>query len=77
MRVHRNDARAWQVRNAQNAGFRAAIVYNDDGDDSLILMGSDGSIDVAIPSVFVGATAGAILFDSDKYVIFFIVSLSN
>ena len=56
-----------QIHNVQNAGFRAAIVYNDDDDDGLIVMGSTGSFNVAIPSVFVGATTGAILLQSIKY----------
>ncbi|XP_076806792.1 E3 ubiquitin-protein ligase RNF13-like [Clavelina lepadiformis] len=49
-----------KVLNAQNAGFDAVIVYNDESDE-LVRMNTAYELDIAIPSVFVGITAGEAL----------------
>ncbi|XP_039954157.1 E3 ubiquitin-protein ligase RNF13 isoform X1 [Bactrocera tryoni] len=46
-----------KVRNAQAAGFDAAIVFNNDGDD-LEQMSAKNSSGIYIPAVFVGHTTG-------------------
>ncbi|XP_062576575.1 E3 ubiquitin-protein ligase RNF13-like isoform X1 [Saccostrea cucullata] len=60
------------VYSAQTLGFGAVIVYNYDGNDDIISMGGGKDAGrVAIPSVFVGFTAGSIIknnfqFDTNK-----------
>ena len=46
-----------KVHNAQNAGFKAVIVYNSDS-DTLITMSSSGKFSIKIPSIFVGFSTG-------------------
>jgi E3 ubiquitin-protein ligase RNF13 len=46
-----------KVFNAQQAGFKAVIVYNSDS-DNLITMSSSGQNTIKIPSVFVGFSSG-------------------
>jgi len=46
-----------KVKNVQNAGATAAIVVNNQGDEFVIMIGTDDSI--TIPSVFVRQTDGA------------------
>ncbi|XP_056006376.1 E3 ubiquitin-protein ligase RNF13-like isoform X2 [Ostrea edulis] len=56
------------VHYAQKLGYGAVIVYNSDGDDQLLPMGGDKeSGKVAIPSVFVGYTAGSIMKNNFQY----------
>eukprot|EP00038_Savillea_parva_P006173 m.162143 g.162143 ORF g.162143 m.162143 type:complete len:358 (-) comp12149_c0_seq1:83-1156(-) len=49
-----------KVRHAQEAGFAAAIVYDDEDSSDLVIMESDSdhNIDIGIPSVFVSQTSG-------------------
>lgn len=51
------DIKVW---NAQMAGFKAVIIYND-VDNELVRMGSDSSIPIRIPSVFIGRSDGEFL----------------
>lgn len=49
-----------KIRNAQSAGFKAAIVYNNEDGNSLVAMGG-GSRGVTIHAVFVSKAAGEVL----------------
>jgi hypothetical protein len=43
----------WQVRNAQNANYSVAVVYNVNSDKVIPMGGDDATL---IPSVFIGAS---------------------
>jgi E3 ubiquitin-protein ligase RNF13 len=46
-----------KVYNAQQAGFKAVIIYNSES-DNLIKMSSSGLYKIKIPSVFIGHSSG-------------------
>ena len=46
-----------KVHNAQQAGFKAVIVYNSES-DAVITMSSSGKFTIKIPSVFIGYSSG-------------------
>jgi hypothetical protein len=62
-----------KIARAQNAGATGVIVYNFDGDDGLILIGGESTVQdgapsvigtvITIPAVFVGHSTGAALRD--------------
>jgi hypothetical protein len=58
---------AQKVLNAQRAGFNAAIIYNVDSDDLIVMNGGQIGSQVNIPSVFVGVTAGEYLVNIYAY----------
>lgn len=62
-----------KVRNAQQAGYHAVIVYNNVGQD-LQQMSAQNSDDIGIPSVFVGELTGRKIqedyqFNNDCYIV--------
>lgn len=62
-----------KIRNAQQSGYHAVIVYNNNGDE-LQQMSANNPEDIGIPSVFVGELTGKIInqnyqFIDDCYII--------
>jgi E3 ubiquitin-protein ligase RNF13 len=55
-----------KVRNAQHAGFDAAIVHNV-GSNELEQMSAENGGDIYIPSIFVGETTGTIIRENYLY----------
>ncbi|MGL4731870.1 MAG: S8 family serine peptidase [Clostridium sp.] len=53
-----------KILNAQANGAKGVIVFNKDGDDSLISMATDPSI--KIPAMFIGNSSGAKLLEASK-----------
>lgn len=62
-----------KIRNAQQSGYHAVIVYNNNGED-LQQMSAQNPDDIVIPSVFVGELTGKIIsqryqFTEDCYIV--------
>ncbi|MGL4731136.1 MAG: S8 family serine peptidase [Clostridium sp.] len=53
-----------KILNAQANGAKGVIIYNKDGDDSLINMATDPNI--KIPAIFIGNSTGAKLLEGSK-----------
>lgn len=54
----------FKVFNAQNAGFRAVIVFDNVPEDGLITMGSDSDLVIGIPSVFISLESAILLINT-------------
>lgn len=58
-----------KVLNAQEAGFQAAVIYNDRSDELIPMSGSPDAARVKIPAVFIGLTDGNFINTTYLYTI--------